>query len=78
LILEGRFAADGEMRVNADEFRNRAAVWRQRAAERHDSRERAADLLLAVEYERLAEGLSAPSVPADRPSDPADDTVGAP
>lgn len=44
--------------MNADQFRDRAAVWRQRAAERLDVRAREADLQLAEEYERLAGTLS--------------------
>ena len=50
--------------MNADEYRDRAAVWRQRAAERHDAGARAADLRLAQEYERLAESLSGSQGPA--------------
>lgn len=50
--------------MNADNFRNKAALWRQRASERTDPVHRARDLLLAEEYERLADSLNGCRVPA--------------
>ena len=67
--------------MDADKFRDRAAVWRQRAAERHYARAKAADLQLAEEYERLAATLSASAAPImadDLPAPVPDDAVTAP
>jgi putative heme iron utilization protein len=64
-----------DQRVNADEYRTRAAAWRQRAAERMDARERAADLHLADAYDRLAGALSA-VMTAVTPDDTTDGRTG--
>lgn len=66
-----------ESRVNADQFRQRAAVWRQRAVCQPEGPARDADLRLAGEYERLADSVSAADAAAvtdDRPPDPPGDS----
>ena len=41
--------------MDEDTLRERAEAWRRRAAETHDPRERAADLLIASHYAALAD-----------------------
>lgn len=45
--------------MTEDELRQRARVWRDRAADSRDARERASSEQLAREYEAMAERLAA-------------------
>ncbi|GLS01069.1 hypothetical protein GCM10007859_10790 [Brevundimonas denitrificans] len=45
--------------MDEDTLRDRAEAWRRRAAETHDLRERAANLMIAAHYEALADLMAA-------------------
>ena len=45
--------------MDEETLRERAEAWRRRAAESHDPRERAANLLIAGHYEALADLMAA-------------------
>lgn len=45
--------------MDEDTLRDRAEAWTRRAAETHDMRERAANLLIAAHYEALADLIAA-------------------
>lgn len=45
--------------MDEDTLKNRAEAWRRRAAEAHDPRERASNLLIASHYAALADLMAA-------------------
>jgi len=45
--------------MDEETLRERAEAWRRRAAETHEPRERAANLLIAGHYEALADLMAA-------------------
>jgi len=58
--MRRRFASrNGRSGVTEDELRQRARVWRDRAAAARDERDRTSSEQLAQEYEAMAERLAA-------------------
>lgn len=56
--------------MDEDTLRARAEAWTLRAAEAHDTRARAADLLIAAHYAELADFISARAqLPAPTPAE---------
>ena len=45
--------------MDEETLRERAEAWRRRAADAHDAREKASNLLIAGHYEALAELMAA-------------------